>query len=97
MKDSRNLHQQIGSIIGKCAKAKLLVVASTLLYFNNCRPASSSDAFRIICHIGRSANLSESSGKNEITVAIMKEKGYSRRLSEKITQKIIDDNCPGVW
>lgn len=59
--------------------------------------ALANDAFKSICHLGRAANLSGSSGKNEIAVAIMQSTGYSKKTSERIARKIIDENCPGVW
>jgi hypothetical protein len=68
-----------------------------LLAFTENSQVFSGEAFQAICYAGRSANVSGSSGKNEIAVVIMKKTGYSKKTSERIAQKIIDENCPGVW
>lgn len=72
-----------------------LVVASALGHEAGITLAN--EALKTICYVGRSANASGSSGKNEIAVAIMQSTGYSKKTSERIAQKIIDENCPGVW
>lgn len=73
------------------------IMAATSAFSHGTGIALANDAFKTICHVGRAANLSGSSGKNEIAVAIMKNTGYSKKTSERIAQKIIDENCPGVW
>ena len=79
------------------ATALIVTTVHATASFALTRPEIASEGFRRLCAIGRMANQDNASGKNEIRVAIQKSTGYSKAVSEKVTQNIIDDFCPGVW